>query len=139
MENHTTLDEANFLQELNVAIKTRLKYESLDFILAQSLFWISILASFISAILIANKNEELNPLIMAIIAGIPGLVVVIQKTFNFTERTTWDTNFRIELQALKDKIIFEKMPIKVAADKFRELNRKFETEFRKIGFFAKSE
>lgn len=59
--------------------------------------WLSILASFSSAIIIAADDVEIDKIWVAIIAGIPGLVVVIDKSFDFVRRTAWDTMYKIQL------------------------------------------
>lgn len=126
-----------FMEELQNEIRKRKKYEGWDFKLAHFFLWLSIFASFSSAIIIAAGNIEIPKIAIAIIAGIPGLVVVIEKSFDFARRTAWDTMFRIELQELQDDVVFGKIDHHTASKKLREICRKHETSFLRIGFFAK--
>ncbi|MEO6685009.1 MAG: hypothetical protein ABIN24_03555 [Dyadobacter sp.] len=124
-----------FKEELLNEIKKRKKYEGWDFKLAHFFLWLSIFASFSSAIIIAAGDIEIPKILVAIIAGIPGLVVVIDKSFDFARRTAWDTMYKIDMQELQDDVAFEKIDHYTAAKKLREISRRHETSFLKIGFF----
>jgi hypothetical protein len=138
--NYTNLDPVNsFKDELNKNINKRVKYEHWDFILAHSFIWLSIIASFTSSIMIAAGVESINKIWVAIIAGIPGLVVVVEKSFDFARRTAWDTMYKIDMQELKDDIEFQKIDAYTASKRFREIARKHETSFLTIGFFSQND
>ncbi|SHF36369.1 hypothetical protein SAMN04488522_102981 [Pedobacter caeni] len=117
-------------------IRRMKRLERLDSTIAHSLFWLSILASFSSAILVSGKYD--STYLLAVIAGIPGLVVVIEKTFDFTQRTVWDLNFRMEFEELLDEMKYKKIAGYKAVKKFRKIIRKNEYAFQKIGFFSKT-
>lgn len=123
-----------FKNELNKLIATRAKYESWDFKIVHFLIWLSIFASFSSSIMVA-ANVNIEKALLAIIAGIPGLVVVVEKSFDFARRTAWDTMYKIDMQELKDDVDFEKIGYYEAAKKLRKIIRRNEAAFLKIGFF----
>lgn len=67
--------------EIEKEIKRRRFYEYFDFSLAHIFLWISILSSFGASIIIASNPQlgvkpEYNKIIIAIIAAIPGLIIV---------------------------------------------------------------
>ncbi len=96
------------------------------------------MASFSSSIIIASGDIDISKIFVAIIAGIPGLVVVVDKTFEFARRSAWDTMYRIDMQGLKDEIDFGKTEGYEAAKKLREITRRNESAFQKIGFFSQT-
>jgi len=126
-----------FNDELDFTIKKRKKYEGWDFKISHIFIWVSILASFSSSILIAIGYEAIYKILISVLAGIPGLVVVIDKTFDFTRRAAWGTMYKIDLEELKDKVDFGKIESYEATKELRELNKKHESSFLRIGFFAK--
>jgi hypothetical protein len=136
----TILDPAQELQkEIEKSIKHRRTYELMDFRLAHIFLWASIIASFASSIIIASGLQtEKNKIFIAIIAGIPGLIILIDKTFDFATRAVWGATFRIELEELKDKLVFKKIEPYDASTEYRELSKRYELAYAKIGFFAKN-
>src|SRR5690554_3938908 len=82
MEGSNFDSNKNYLQlEIEKEIKHRKFYEKLDLRLAHIFLWVSILASFGSSIIIA-ADVDIGKLVVAIIAGVPGLVVLIDKSFD---------------------------------------------------------
>lgn len=135
--DHKNFDPVQSLKdELTKQIKIRRKYEGWDFKLAHFLIWASIFASFSSSIIIAAGVQSISKIWLAIIAGVPGVVVVVEKSFDFARRTAWDTMYKIDLQELKDKIDFGKIDIYSASEEYRKIARRNEAEFLKIGFFS---
>ncbi len=126
----------SFEIEIKKEIRKRIKYTGWDFKLAHSLLWISIIASFCSSIIIASNNETINKIFVAIIAGIPGLVIVIDKTFDFAKRSAWDVMYTIDLQELKNDYDFGKIDAYTAAQRLQGIIRRNEALFLKIGFFS---
>jgi hypothetical protein len=136
MDNNLDPSHA-FKEELLNEIRKRKKYEDWDFKLAHFFLWLSIFASFSSAIIIAAGDINIPKILVAIIAGVPGLVVVIDKSFDFARRTAWDTMYKIDMQELQDDVDYGKMDTYKAAKRLREISRRHESAFLKIGFFAK--
>jgi hypothetical protein len=136
--DHENLDPIKeFKHELNQEIQRRKKYINFDFSLAHFFFWLSIIASFTSAIIIAGDYLKEYKIIVSVIAGIPGLVVAIDKTFDFARRAAWGTMYKIDLQELKNDIDFGNVDIHKGSRSLREIMRKNESAFFRIGFFAK--
>ena len=106
MDNQNFDPVQSLKDELTKQIQKRTKYEGWDFKLAHFFIWLSIFASFSSSIMIAAGVEPIDKVWVAVIAGIPGLVVVVEKSFDFARRTAWDTMYKIDMQELKDKIDF---------------------------------
>lgn len=134
-------NQSDFELELKKLIKHRTKYESVDFKLSHSFVWLSILTSFLSSILVAANVEILKTckIPLAILAGLPGLCVIIEKTFDFANRSFWGTMYKIDLQELQDAIEFGKIDKYEASKKMREIIQKNESDFIKIGSFFKRE
>ena len=136
MNQNDVNTEQELQNEISKKIKHRRRFEVMDFRLAHLFLWVSILASFISTIAVASGVKEENKILIAVIAGIPGLVILIDKTFDFKRRSVWGAMFRIELEDLKDKFAFKKGDPYLVAKKLREIERKFELLYSEIGFFA---
>nr|WP_295923078.1 hypothetical protein [uncultured Dyadobacter sp.] len=138
MDLHDARKPKSIRKELNKEIRLRSRWEVIDFYLAHTFLWISILASFTSAIFLASdKYMFCSKLITAAVAGIPGLVVIIDKTFDFAKRASWGSMYKIELLQLKDDLDFEIINVHKAARKFRLLMKKHTIYFQRIGFFSK--
>lgn len=112
-----------------------------DHTLAHVFVWVSVLASFISSILISyEKKDEIVPkLTLAVIAGIPGLIIIISRTFDFAKRAWRNSIYEIELHKLNDLLELTDTPTFDIALKYRRLCKEFENKYFEIGFFdAKS-
>ena len=127
--------EMELLSEIEKKIKHRRRFELMDFRLAHIFLWVSILASFISTIVIASGESYVHEILFSVIAGIPAIVILIDKNFDFKRRSVWGAKFRIELEDLKDDLVFNKVDAYTAAKKLREIERKFESLYSEIGFF----
>ena len=119
-------------------ISRRRRWSSFDFRIAHVLFWTSILASFSSSIIIASKTTDiLDPIYLAILAGIPGLVVSIENNFDFARRSAWGVAYEIELQKLLNQVEFEKINSYDATVMLTEIIKRNEELFHNIGFFKR--
>jgi hypothetical protein len=130
--------DQSFKKELQKDIKKRGRYEYWDFRLAHFFIWLSILASFTSWIAIAAGLAETKreTIWLAIISGIPGLAVVVEKTFDFARRAVWRTMYKIDMQKLNDKVKHGKIDIYSASQELRKIAKRNELAFLKIGFFS---
>lgn len=136
MEQNTIDPALEVKREIEQQIKKRKKYIGMDFSLAHFFLWVSILASFTSSILIA-AGVNWDRIVVAIIAGIPGLVILIEKSFDFAKRASWGALYKVELEQLKYDLIFERVEPYDVSKRLVEIEAKYEIEFSKIGFFAK--
>lgn len=136
MSNNNIDPSQTIKEELSKAIKKRSFYEFWDLRLAHFFLWFSVIASFTSAIVIASGDVQIPKIWIAVIAGIPGLVVVIERTFDFSKRSAWGTIFKIELQEVQDDLLFGKIDSYTASRKLREISQRNEILFLRIGSFV---
>ncbi len=123
--------------EIQKELKKRVKDISRDSSLAHIILWVSIIASFASAIMVASGQKIfINNIWLAIIAGIPGLVVLLDKTFDFARRSSSSIMYKIELQELKNDYDFGKINAYRAAQRLQEIIRRHESAFLRVGFLA---
>ncbi len=123
-------------REVYDILRHRKKYISFDFIIAHTILWASVIASFASSILIATGGLENAKWAVAIFAGLPGLMTVIDKTFDFKRRSIWGSMYAIDLEGLKDEIEFNDLRPFEAATKLRKIKKRNEALFNRIGFFS---
>ncbi|MBX2924537.1 MAG: hypothetical protein KF746_20215 [Chitinophagaceae bacterium] len=127
----------SFESEIGKELKKRVKAIGRDSSLAHIILWVSIIASFASAIMVASGQKIFeNNIWLAIIAGIPGLVVLVDKTFDFARRSSSGIMYKIELQELKNDYEFGKINAYRAAQRLQEITRRHESSFLRIGFLT---
>ncbi len=127
----------SFELEIESALKKRVKFIFWDSTLAHCVLWLSIIASFASSIMVASGQQIFaNNIWLAIIAGIPGLVVLLEKTFDFSKRSASGILYKIELQELKNEYAFGKIDAYRAAQRLQEIIRRHESSALKTGFSA---
>jgi len=127
----------SFESEINKELQKRVKSISRDSSLAHIILWVSIIASFASAIMVASGQQIfINNIWLAIVAGIPRLVVLLDKTFDFARRSSSGIMYKIELQELKNDYDFGKINAYRAAQRLQEITRRHESSFLKVGFLA---
>jgi hypothetical protein len=83
------------------------KWERRDFPLAQIFVWVGIVTS-VAASLHAAGAFTLEKLSAAVLAAIPGAVLVVDRTFKFAARASWHAVYRASLKALYRKLRDEK-------------------------------
>lgn len=83
------------------------RWESSDFVRAQCFLWLGILASIVASLnatgVIPRPHwlaEDSAKLFSAIVAAIPAAVIVIDKTFKWSARSSWHALFGIRLRAV---------------------------------------
>ncbi|WP_308365090.1 MULTISPECIES: hypothetical protein [unclassified Microbulbifer] len=77
------------------------------FLMTQIFAWIAIGASFASVLAATAKS----PVVMtAIIAAIPGTVLLVDKAFGYGPRSAWHYSYRISLLELCDKLDYQHVP-----------------------------
>jgi len=125
----------SFELEIEKELKKRTKNIVWDSTLAHLVLWISIITSFASSIMVASGQKIFsNNIWLAIIAGIPGLVVLIEKTFDFSKRSASGIMYKIALQELKNDYAFGKIDAYRAAQRLQEIIRRHESSFLREGF-----
>ncbi|MBN8789288.1 MAG: hypothetical protein J0I84_19575 [Terrimonas sp.] len=127
----------SFELEINRELQKRVKSIRRDSSLAHIILWVSIIASFASAIMVASGQQIfVNNIWLAIVAGIPGLVVLLDKTFDFARRSSSGIMYKIELQELKNDYDFGKINAYRAAQRLQEITRRHESSFLRVGFLS---
>jgi hypothetical protein len=124
-----------FKKELDESITQRGRWEAIDFNIAHFLTWISIFSSFAASIVVASGLWENEKAWVAVIAGLPGLMLSIDRTFNFKKRASWASLFRVELEKLRDTMELGGEDIYTVAKEYRKLTRKHEMMWQNIGVF----
>lgn len=76
--------------------------------------WLAIISSFLAAILTANGdgNVEISKLTLALLVAIPGVVIVIDKTFSFSRRALWSMHNAAKYEQLYNQLRYEALEIK---------------------------
>ncbi|MBX3238532.1 MAG: hypothetical protein KIT80_07065 [Chitinophagaceae bacterium] len=124
----------SFELEIKKELKKRGKFVFWDSTLAHCVLWLSIIASFASSVMVASGQQFFsNHIWLAIIAGIPGLVVLVEKTFDFSKRSATGILYKIELQELKNDYDFGKINAYRAAQRLQEIIRRHESSVLKVG------
>jgi hypothetical protein len=65
----------------------------------------SVISSFVTAIIAASNSAK--PLILGILAAIPGTVILIDKSFRFVDRWRWHCIVATKFAALEQKLTIE--------------------------------
>lgn len=84
----------------------------------------------------SGQKIFVNNIWLAIIAGVPGLVVLLDKTFDFARRSSSGIMYKIELQELKNDYDFGKINAYRAAQRLQEITRRHEASFLRVGFLT---
>ena len=95
--------------ELAHKISTRLTKEAIwarrNFYIAQLFVWLAIISSFGTAI--ASATNKVPSIIIALLAAIPGTIILIDKNFSFARRAQWHYVMRAKLEQLENSLRFE--------------------------------
>ena len=111
------------LSEIECKVKHHQVWEGRDFAWAQIFVWAGLIASTASS-LYAGKVFDVDPRFAAVVAAVPGLVIVVDKIFKFLIRSQWHARFRIELDGLRRELLDQHAPEKDVSTKLTELERK---------------
>lgn len=119
------------IEDLVYKIAKRKKWETRDFITSQLLVWFAIITSFVTTITAVLKAPTL---LTAVLAGLSGVLILIDKNFTFSKRSTWNALYRIKLEKLKRELEFKDAEIEEIADQLTELDLKMERDFPNADF-----
>ena len=92
----------DLLTRLNQLIAHHEMWTSRDFSYTQWILWIAILSSFAATISVAF--QKMPKWAIAILAAIPALSLMVDKTFRYRERSLWHELYSVELQNLRDDL-----------------------------------
>jgi hypothetical protein len=100
---------------------------AVNFILSEFLFWLAILSSFFGAIFTSNKI--VSDYVMAMIVGIPALVLIINKKFKHHDRSYWHNDYVIRLKRLYRRSLYLNGTDKSIVEALNELENVMEKTF----------
>ena len=129
--------EEKFKKMLCWKICLRFLFSRADAFLHYGLILLGITASTIVSIqqVLESQNVESNFIfisdkgLLAIIAAIPGVILLIQKEFKFDKRSAWHWEYRRRLVTLKRKIEFAELEVKEACHKINTIDEEFAMTF----------
>jgi hypothetical protein len=95
--------------------------ETSDFVIAQTLLWTGIVASAGSS-LYASNVLTLPTFVAAVLGAIPAVVLLVDKTFRFSERSRWHWNYRVRLKAIERGVRDQGLPLPEASKTLNALD-----------------
>jgi hypothetical protein len=88
------------LKELETELDSHARWQGHDFVLAQTLLWIGIGASALSSLLVAMKLPNVPQWLAITLPALPGIALVVDKTFKYAARSAWHAIYGVRLKAL---------------------------------------
>lgn len=83
--------------ELDSSIANHSRWQGKDFNKAQAMLWIGITASLAAGVIAAFGAPKF---ITAVVSLIPGVILVVDRTFKHSVRSAWHAEYAIRLRAL---------------------------------------
>jgi hypothetical protein len=118
-------------QELAEKIAARRRFDerwgAFNFGVAQILLWIAVLGSF--GVGIASATSTISPILIGVLAAIPGAVIVIDSTFSFARRSNWHHMMRARLDLLENSLRYEGASVESVSKALGELSIEMETRY----------
>ena len=117
------------------------RWEALNFAAYQVLLLLSIFASFGSAILAAANIA--SPLLISMLTAIPGVAIVLDRSFLFADRWRWHNAVSTRFSALESMLRFEGKTVEYVSQAMGEYLSVMETKYpshaKLHGMIAKTE
>jgi hypothetical protein len=111
-------------------LENRFHYDSTwgsrNFCIAQTFVWLGVGSSFGSSIAAALKAP---PWIVAIAAAVPGIVIIVDRSFSFAARGRWHDLLSTNIGALARALKYEGAAEKEISQKFSELLKASEKSY----------
>lgn len=125
------MDEEQKRTALLSKIQTRQTYDDkwarVDFMLAQLFVWLAILSSFLTAILAVA--DVVPKLVLAMLAAIPGAVILVDKSFSFARRARWHWDMVAKLDQFSNQLQFEDAKVEEVSKRLGEFRFEMEAKF----------
>jgi hypothetical protein len=102
-------------------------WAKLNSTIAHILFMLAILASFGTTLL--ASVPDISKLAIALVAAIPGVVILFDRTFSFARRADWFYIYHVEVEALIRELRDQHVPPPEVSTKLSELARRMEGLF----------
>jgi hypothetical protein len=116
----------SLLNEINSRKALNLRWGDQNFVTSQVQGWITILASFGSAIAAAAKA---NSVAVAIIAAIPGTVILIDRNFGFARRAQWHWESYYKLLELEHELKYNGAQVSDISKRYISLRTEMSQKF----------
>src|SRR4051794_38623899 len=92
--NTFVMTKERLTNDILANIADREKLAKRDFKTSETLLSISILSSFMTATLAVNHNVDKN--LIAILGGLPGIIILYYKRYSYSKRSTWNELYRLD-------------------------------------------
>jgi len=122
--SNLTTEAKELLQELEKEIAQHKAAARFKSAITQILFWTSILASGLAGINIATKWFLVEG--VSILAAIPGVVLLIHNTFNYSAKARWHKLKEKKFLALRNQLKFQNQPADVVSKNLAILEEELE-------------
>jgi len=124
-------------KDIDVQITKRRRYENGNFYLHQTFTWVSVLASFSTAILAGISSQThtdtyIIKITVALLAALTAAVTLVNKNFSFDKRALWNTVFRSKLEAIKRDLTYKNEAIGTIVEELNKLDLDMEISFPEI-------
>jgi len=114
------------IEEIDKDIARRQKFETRDFMVTEYLGWGSILlgtASGISGAFSAPGG------LIAVFGALAGLLVAVDKAFNFSKRSIWNGEYKLSLKEVRYKLELSSNDPAVIATDYNKVRKEWESKF----------
>jgi hypothetical protein len=129
-------DKLELSKDIDKEISKRKWQEVANFYLHQSFTWVSVLASFATAILagIATGHTYTDnvKLTVVLLAALTATITLVNKNFSFDKRALWNAVFRSKLEALQRDLKYKNDPIDAIVEELNKLDLEMEISFPEI-------
>lgn len=117
-------DGQSLLSYLEREEKSNRAWWLVNFVVAQTSYWVAIASSLGSAIAISVDN--LPKIFLAALAAIPGVVILVESTFRYSQRADWHSLYSQKLRGLIRQLKFEGKKIEEISKSLSELEAEME-------------
>lgn len=118
----------DFHQELEASIKKCEYYGRLDFWLSEGLYWLAVGSSIFATINVGAKWVA-DPAWVGVMAALPAAVLIIDKRFQYRERSNWHYEYLGELCDLRRQCRDRGVPLAEVSRKRSHLTRAMEATY----------
>jgi hypothetical protein len=97
------------------------KWGRISFYIAQTFAWLTVVASFAAAVLSAGGLLTDHRFLVAVLAAIPGAVIVVDKRFAFAKRAQWHNVLGARVERIENALLFEGKSVRDASQELSGL------------------
>jgi hypothetical protein len=111
------------LSQIDRRVRGSRRWGIYDFLVAKASYWAAIVASFLATIAVSTGRSGT---VVAIVAAVPGVVIIIDRTFHFADRAAWHWRYVALAKAIGRKLRFEGVTLAQVSRAFSELEIEME-------------